>query len=444
MGTKRLLAIALIMILGVGMGAFSKAFGEWDMTIVLSPAAGSLSFAGSRSMFKASYFTGEIEELSSRMLSTLFITDKGLTDTGLGVQAFFELPMVTGRLPSTFRISTYLKDDIVIDWPIGTWTLLSDTSFSIMNATLEHGWMECIIAAYGTKTSGEFLLIPVGTGFALGAELALQGTTIAGMALEAVTTFGVGTDLAEAMKVQSDADTCFCYTGTDISLSGLALGCVHYENLTRFSAERGFEFTRFEFEIDLPEDWLLSLDATLEFTTQTKSLVLVPSLRILDLGCMYLYVGLDVAKLTLGETTIGALKLAGLRLADIDIGPATVSGVVAFDGVLWKGNREDDISLHAANYLICVAADCDPADYKEVPTQYDMVVTLETSEGNLDAALDVYFQPMGGASLFSLALFTGELNYMLSSEIEFGIGLAINPVTGWERLTLDFTLSLYL
>jgi hypothetical protein len=121
-----------------------------------------------------------------------------------------------------------------------------------------------------------------------------------------------------------------------------------------------------------------------------------------------------------------------------------VSGVVAFDGVLWKGGREDDISLHAANYLVCIAADCNPADFKEVPTKYDMVVSLETSEGNLDAAVDAYFRPTGGGSLFGLALFTGEVRYMLTSEIEFGIGLAVNPLTGWERLMLDFTLSLYL
>ncbi len=443
MTINRVFVIVSILILGLGMAAFSKAFGEWDTTIVISPEAGSLSLAGSRSTLKASYFAGEVADVSNRTLSALFITDKGLTDTGLGVQAFFGLPLVTGKLPSTFRISTYLKNDIVIDWPIGTWTLLSDTSFSVTTASLQYGWMECIIAAYGTKISGAFLLIPTQTGYTFGAELALQGTTIAGMALEAVTTFGVGANLSEATKATPTDDTCFCYTGTDISLSGLALGCVHYENLTRFS-EGGFEFTRFEFDVDLPEDWPLSLYATLEFTTQTKSLVLVPSLRVLDLGCMYLYVGIDIAELTLGNSTIGAIKLAGLRLADIDIGPATVSGVVAFDGVLWKGDREDDISLRAANYLICIAADCNPANFKEVPTKYDMVVSLETSEGNLDAAVDAYFRPTGGGSLFGLALFTGEVSYMLTSEIEFGIGLAVNPLTGWERLMLDFTLSLYL
>ncbi len=443
MTINRVFAIVSILILGLGMGAFGKAFGEWDTTVVMSPEVGSLSLAGSRSTLKASYFAGEVADVSNRTLSALFITDKGLTDTGMGVQAFFGLPLVAGKSPSTFRISTYFKDDIVIDWPIGTWALLSDASFSVTTASLQYGWMECIIAAYGTKISGAFLLMPTQTGHTLGAELALQGTTIAGMALEAVTTFGVGGDLSEATKASPTDDTCFCYTGTDISLSGLALGCVHYENLTRFS-EGGFEFTRFEFDIDLPEDWLLSLYATLEFTMQTKSLVLVPSLRVLDLGCMYLYVGIDIAELTLGETTIGAIKLAGLRLADIDIGPATVSGVVAFDGVLWKGGREDDISLRAANYLICIAADCNPADFKEVPTKYDMVVSLETSEGNLDAAVDAYFRPTGGGSLFGLALFTGEVRYMLTSEIEFGIGLAVNPVTGWERLTMDLTISLYL
>ncbi len=441
MTINRVFAIVSILILGLGMGAFSKAFGEWDTTIVISPVAGSLSFAGSRSTLKASYFTGEVADMSNRSLSALFITDKGLTDTGMGVQAFFELPLVAGKPPSTFRISTYLKDDIVIDWPIGTWTLLSDTSFSVTTASLQYGWMECIIAAYGTKISGALLLIPTQTGYTLGAELALQGTTIAGMALEAVTTFGVGANLSEATKAPPIDDTCFCYTGTDIFLGGLALGCVHYENLTRFS-EGGFEFTRFEFEIDPLDDWVLpvSFDVTLEFTTQTKSLVLVVPTLYVGGDCLSIYIGLDLPGLgTSGGVAFGGLNLAGLRLSDASIGSVAVSGIIAADGILYKRGKEDDIALHATDYFIGY-----DSSSSQSSTKYDMVVTLETSKGNLDAAVDAYFRPTGGGSLFGLALFTGELIYKLSSEIEFGIGLAINPVTGWERLMLDFTLSLYL
>jgi hypothetical protein len=252
MAINRVFVIVSILILGLGMGAFSKTYGEWGTTIVISPEAGSLSFAGSQSTLQASYFTGKVAEMSNRQLSAVLITDRVLGETGFGIQGFFDLPLLsTSR--GIFHVSTYWKDDIVIDWPIGTWTLLSDTSFSATTASLQYGWMECIIAAYGTKISGAFLLIPTQTGYTLGTELALQGTTIAGMALEAVTTFGVGANLSETTKASSTDDTCLCYTGTDISLSGLALGCVHYENLTRFS-EGGFEFTRFEFDSDLPED----------------------------------------------------------------------------------------------------------------------------------------------------------------------------------------------
>lgn len=433
------MAIALIMVLVGGLYAYGKALGEWNTTIVISPTGASLSFVGSQSTLRGSYFTGDVAEMSNSSLSALFITDRGLTDTGMGVQASFTLPISASDPKATFGVSTYLKQDIVIDWPIGTYALLSDADFSIADASLKHAWLECIINAYGLKGTGSFLLLPTGPEYALGAEFSLQGTTISGMTLEATTIFGIGADLKEITTAPILTDTCFCYAGTDISLDGLALGCLHYETLIRFS-KSGFEFAQFEFGIDPMDDWLLpvSFDFTFTFMTQTKSLVVVVPTLYVGGECILVYTALDVTgNNTEGPLSFGGISIAGLAIKDIRLGSTTLSGIISTDGMLYKTMKNDDITMRATDYVI--QCDC----YKsQIPTKYDLILSLEYSDGNLDSALDLYFVPSGG-SLFNLGLFTGQVSYTLSSEVSFSVGAAVNPSTGLQQLTFDLSLSLY-
>ncbi len=436
---QTLLTIALVIVFVGGSFAYGKAFGEWDTTIVISPIGGSLSFVGSESTLKGSYFTGDVAEMSSSALSSLFITDRGLTDPGMGIQAFITLPMSAADQRAMFRTSTYLKQDIVIDWPIGTYTILSDTVFSIAKASLKQAWLECIINAYGLKGDGSFLLLSSGPGYAFGAELSLQGTTIAGMTLEATTTFGIGADLKEITTTAIPTDTCFCYSGTDISLDGLALGCLHYETLVRFS-KSGFEFAQFEFGIDPMDDWPLpvSFDFTLTFTTQTKSLVVVVPTLYVGGECILVYTALDVTgNNTQGPLSFGGLSIAGLAIKGIHLGSSTLSGIVSTDGVLYKTTKNDDITMRATDYVI--PCDCYTS---QMPTKYDAILSLEYSDGNLSSAVDSYFVPTGG-SLFNLGLFTGQVSYILSSEVTLAMGAAIDPTAGLQRLTLDLSVSLY-
>lgn len=45
-------------------------------------------------------------------------------------------------------------------------------------------------------------------------------------------------------------------------------------------------------------------------------------------------------------------------------------------------------------------------------------------------------------SLLDLSLMTGEVSYILSSEIELEFGLALDPLAGIKELWMDFTWSL--
>ena len=439
MRIRTLLAIALVIILAGGSFAYGKAFGEWDTTIVISPIGSSLSFVGSQSTLKGSYFTGDVAEMSSSALSSLFITDKGLSDTGLGVQAFCNLPMSADDRRATFRVSTYLEEDIVIDWPIGTYTILSDTVFSIANPALKHAWLDCVINAYGLKIDGAFLILSSGPKYAFGTDLSLQGMTISGMTLTVATTFGIGANLKELPTVPTVTDPCFCYEETNISIDGLSLGCLHYKALVRFSRS-GFELAQFEFGIDPMEDWSLpvSFDFTLTFTTQTKSLIVVVPTLYVGGECISVYTALDVTgNGSGGPLSFGGLSIAGLAVKGISLGSSTVSGIISTDGVLYKTSKDDDITLRATDYVI--PCDCYAS---QTPTKYDLILSLEYSNGNLDSAVDLYFMPSGG-SLFDLGLFTGQVSYILGSEVTFGMGAAMSPSTGLQRLTFDLTVSLY-
>lgn len=429
--------LLMTVLLGIGLGATGRTYGEWDTSIALSSAQGAFSLAGSTSRLKAMYFTGEVADMSISQLSGLLITDRGLSETGMGIQGLFNLPLFS---PGSVSISTYLKQDIVIDWPIGTYALLSDTDFSIADASLKHAWLDCIINAYGLKGTVSALLIPViSPQYALGAEFSLQGTTITGMTLQATTTFGAGANLEEITTAPILTDTCFCYSGTDISFDGLALGCLHYETLIRFS-KRGFEFTQFEFGTDPMDNWALpvSFDFTLTFMTETKSLVVVVPTLYVGGECISVYTALDVTgNNTGGPVSFGGLSIAGLAIKGIPLGSSVLSGIISTDGVLYKTTKNEDVTMRATDYVI----PCDCYTF-QMPTQYDMILSLEYGSGNLNSALDLYFVPSGG-SLFNLGLFTGQVSYILSSEVAFSMAAAVNPSAGLQQLTFDLSVSLY-
>ncbi len=439
MKTVIIATAALIMLLGMNLGGTGRTYGAWETSIALSPVGGSISLAGSTSTLKGMYFTGEVADLSIAQLSKLAITDRGLSGTGMGVQAYFALPVFS---PGGFSVSTYLEQEIVIDWPIGTYTVLSNAVFSVTDPALKRGWLELAMSAYGLKGTGSFLLLPAGSGYALGAAFALQGTSLAGLSLEAVSYFGVwsvGEEFTEVSPVPGEG-TCLCYNGTDISLSGLMFGCASYDTSIRFTRS-GFSYVRFDVEVDAPADWWIpvSFDIALEFHPQTKSLILtVPTLYYFN-GCdgsFTLYLGLEVTSGSGDGLSFGGLRWSGLRVKDLSLGGATLDGILSFGDPLYAGVKDDEMNLHADDYNF--AAEGTEADS---PTPYEMVMSLAHGTGNFSATIDIYFKE--GGALFDLALLTGKASYILSSDLEFGLGVALDPTAGLKELRAEFTWSLY-
>ncbi|HDL85490.1 MAG TPA: hypothetical protein ENH11_04065 [Candidatus Acetothermia bacterium] len=445
MRIRGLVLITLIIVLVASLWAIGKTYGEWDTSIAVSTAGGGLSFTRSSSMLKGMYFTGDVADMSIAQLSNLSITDRGLSKTGMGGQAFFNLPLFS---PGSLSLSTYLKQDIDIDWPIGTYTVLSNLVFSVDPPSLTSSFLECTVSAYGLKGTGSFLLVPMGATYAFGTRLTLLGTTLAGMTVEASTYFGawsLGKAFNEINKVQSSSD-CFCYRGTNISLTGLMFGCVSYDTAVRFS-NQGFAYAQFQYAIAPPDDWDIpvSFAVTLEFSPQTKSyVVLVPTLYFFnsayqDAICTF-YVALDVTgNGTGGSLGFNGMSLTGVRLSGLLVGQVNVSGILSLGDMLYTQERDSPIYLHASDYSIYNQSSIAS---KQSPTPYDMVISLDHSTGNFGSAVDVYWGCNTG-SLFGLKLFTGEATYILSSELEFGLGLAVDPLVGPTEMRMDFTWSLY-
>lgn len=440
---RKALSVLFILAVVTGGSAFGKFFGSWENTLSFQTQDPLISLAESSSALKASYFAGEVADLPNRFLSALFITDKELSNTGFGLQGIFVPALVPLDRRSIASLSVYSKQDIVIDWPIGTWSVISDLVFSVPTAAMRYWWNQLNVTAYGTAITATFAVVALGGEYRNGLELKVVGSTIYGLGLDVTTSFGIDTDFDQLMAVQTGSGKCgvIPYTGAEVNLTGLSLGCVYFETTAVFSADFGFDYIQFEFEI-APEAWPVEFDATLTFMLQTKSIVLVPTLD-LENVCLDVYMILDPRELSPGSSTTEALLLQGLGLRDAEIDSATLSGLVSFGGGLYKRLGSSDIELRANDYLVDISA-LDPKQQQRYSrTDYDLICSIQKSIVNFDFAADVYFGTNGAGQLFGLGLITLETNYVLSSEIEFGLGLAVDLATGWHKLVLNFDYSLF-
>jgi len=439
-------ALSVVFILAVvgGGSAFGKFFGSWENTLTFQTQDPLISLGESSATLKASYFTGEVADLPNRFLSALFITDMELSDTGFGLQGVFNLPLQQADLRSNLSVSVYSKQDIVVDWPIGTWSVISNLVFSVQSASVKYWWNEMNVTAYGIATTAIFALVAVGDELRTGLKLEMAGSTIYGLGVELTTSFGIDTDFEQLMAVQTGSGGCgdMRYTSTEITLTGLSVGCLYFETTAEFKAISGFDYVQFEFDIE-PESWPLRFDATVTFTTQTKSITLVPTLT-LDKVCLDVYMMLDPSELGAGNSAFNSLVLQGVGMRDAKIEGATFSNLVSLVGGLYRLISVSDINLRAQDYLIDISYLEVRDQIKYVQTDYDWVFSIESSAGNFDFAADVYFGTNGMGQLFGLGLITLETNYVLSSEIEFGLGLAVDLATGWHKLVLNLDYSLFM
>lgn len=433
---KKLLTVTLILILGAGVTAFAgRVVGNWETAVALQPQttaveATPMDFNGSSTLI-AGYFEGDLAESPSRALSRLFLTDPSFSGLGSALQIALTLPFMQGeRSKAVFHLEGYHKQELIIDYPVGTLGVRFDLALS-PGKSVKYLWKEVFINYGGVSFTGRLSLMPLATGLASGMGLKLRGNTFGGASVAVDSRFGMTTEIEEIQEGTGPValPSFTRWKSTELSLNGLVLDWLHFDSSAKVSGENGYEYTKFDFEF-APEGWPVSFDLTAKFAPQTQSVRIKSTVDLKETGLplegvMYLY--------------SRGLEIRGLSLPYLEVDDATMSAVVALKGNLYKG-RGSDIGLRATNYYVDAALE-DLERYQQ--TDYVAIFSLAKSFGTaalgISFAGDVYFGRGESDRSFDLGLLTGEITYDvgLSKQLAFGGGIAIDPSAGLRELDLN-------
>lgn len=439
---KKLLTVTLILILGAGVTAFAgRVVGNWETTAALQPQttaveATPMYFSGSSTLI-AGYFEGDLAESPSRALSRLFLTDPSFSGLGSALQIALTLPFMQGdRNKSVFHLEGYHKQELIIDYPVGTVGVRFDLALS-PGETIRYLWKEVFVSYGGVSFTGRLSLMPLATGLASGMGLKLRGNTFGGASIGVDSRFGMTTEIEEIQEGTGPiALPSFTqWKSTELSLTGLKLEWLHFDGSAKVSRDNGYEYTKFDFEFE-PESWPVSFDLTAKSAPQTQSVRIKSAVDLEGAGLplegfLYLY--------------SRGLELRGFSLPYLEVDEATMSATVALKGNLYRSGKSD-IDLRATNYYVDAALE-DPTQYKR--TDYVAVFSLEKSFGTAELGIsfagDVYFERGGSDRSFDLGLLTGEITYDvgLSKQLAFGGGIAIDPSAGLQELSLSLETWFY-
>lgn len=434
MGQKLL---ALLLVCSLSGPGLAKVFGSLDSTLTLAPTLGNLA-----STFRVSYFTGEVAELPTSQLAAIaYLTDRVITDPGLGLQLI--APLGKGMI----HLQSYTKQDIVVEWPVGTWQLLSDLALA-WDGTRSYLWNELTVDIYGLSfTAAAALNWKAGT-FASGLKLVLQGTTLEGLGVTLTGTFGVSPELSEHVLVMEEGGSWGEFRYGELELAGVRLGCLSLDVTTRL-AKDGFSWTKLEWELDGETlcpgcDLLSNLDllTTVTFSLQTKSIRIEAGALVEEVGHLFLYLRLLPTEWGAGSSSVEGLRLTGIGLWDLKLGGAKVNALLALGGRLYRLGTKNDLWLRAYDYYVDIEGLKEEEKLKYVETPYDAVLSLEEDFGNASLALDLYSNAVDGG-LFGLGLVTLEGYVALAEPFEVWVGLSLNPTSGLEKLMMQFKYSFY-
>jgi len=345
---------------------------------------------------------------------------------------------------SRFTKDGYYSQSFGIGCSLGAFDIDSTLAFVPLPARLDYWLTRTSTVLAGTYLCNTFLLeyVSAAQGFGAGMELLLSTELHGGVTVEVTSLFGMEENLVEDLGWQPGsgydiivrADLFqFQYESTTIELTGLALGCCEFDGTTRISREEGFEYTYFEFLVKL-ETWSLSFDADLKFTSEAKSISLIPSLDFDYWGCIDVYTDLIPVMLSQNNSQITGLEIEGIGISNVELGPVIFSSLIPLKGDLYRSRTApSDIVLRARDYVL----DPDPLEaIYYVKTDYDMVCSIETS-GDFNFAVDFYFDRDGSPQLFDFALLTAEASYWLSEQLKLGFGFSTGANAG-PHLIFEF------
>jgi len=353
---KRALVLSLICVLGLGFSSLAASLtGFWDTDVTIDPTQASFADAiGLTSEISVTYTVGD----------WAFTSLTTLKDTGWTGQEFD----VAGVLGAFSIGSTLLFD------PTGPSFTSWNTDIGVSIAGVSFG------ADFTLKENDTTLILTAG---GVAGDVTVDGTLTLGS--------GEGCDF-DFSSVLIEVGFPFCCA--DIS-AAIAFDC------------SGFDYVEFKtLGIVVPAIPWLTLDATLTFYTDLKTLTISPNFDFGDFACFD--IDIDVAAGTGG----GALSLGDLTI--MGIGLTCDIGGVTFEGY----STWDTENLYLGKYW----------EYYMISTKDDGCC------GPFSFDLGFYFLNPGSA-LFDLGLIDANMTLQVSTQFAFNMGLQVdvetNAFTQW-------------
>lgn len=271
------------------------------------------------------------------------------------------------------------------------------------------------ISLDGLSLSDTLLLKNSGSKYSAGMALSLSGSTPGGVNYDVTNKFGEASGASD-----------FGYVNTVMKLSGLSLGCVDFNNKTKFSANSGFNWSKFSFYIN-PEDLPLTFGSTVSFS-EDKSIKINPSLD-LDWSCFNVYTKIG-PKLDENSSKLDSLIFKGFSLRtevveNVYFGTYTALG---------------DYNVHNINRHLKGSYSYEVGGTTRKLTFHEAFIFDVRNDLKLD--LDIYFGDSSeGKSLFEFRMFTGSMSYPVSDQFTLGSSMYMLEDVGLDRLSFSLDYS---
>jgi len=355
------------------------------------------------------------------ILGAILVVGLGLAGSAQALTGYWSIDLAINPQSASFVEAFSYSTDLLVKYTLGDWT------FSSLSQLDKSGWTDQDFSAVGVL--GGFTIssalafdpdVPEFDKWTTTTTVDIAGVTFSGtfalydedsyLTLSARGTSG-SVDLDVTVQFGDDDDP---IGECDLDFSELQIGvsfpfcCAEVDSTVYFDCD-GFVIAIFEATgigiANLP--WV-TFDATLEFTVQSKSLVITPEFDF-SAVCVELYVGVE----TTGNLTIEAFHFDGFKL-ECDIGN------VEFTAISFWGDGE---FVTKPGIL---------GDYWEM---YMIEANDDGCCGPFDFEAAVFFDE-DSEHLFDVAEFTFDMSIDLSANMEFSMGA--DYVLGAGVTSLDF------
>ncbi|MCX7751079.1 MAG: hypothetical protein N2320_06060, partial [Candidatus Bipolaricaulota bacterium] len=270
--------VVAVLVAGSVEGRAAKAFGGLTAQATLTPTSVAV---GTR--FDWSYFSGAVADLPRSTLSAIpSLAENTEKSTGLGYQIVLPSPAAG----SYVQFFGYLKQDIVMDWPVGVVGAVTELSFS-WDLRRHYLWSYAWVHYGGAALRIKLSLARVDALAGSGMEVGVEGTTLRGLTLTVSSQFGLTADrvaLLRAVSLGQVAGEMFEYRGTTLTVGTFSLCCLSFEAMVKLT-KTGFDsvqlWTAYTFELAEGD---VTVSVNVVFQTADKSLSILPRLVLSETG----------------------------------------------------------------------------------------------------------------------------------------------------------------